>query len=182
MALTDKDFWTIIDSTTKGIDVDRRKQVAAIANLLKKKSLDDLASFHRRLDRALVKSYTFPLMVAAFTVYSHIADDVFLDFRAWLILHGRKTFQEVLKNPDALTALLPKKDVDRINSGGLPDLVTRIWLDRGADLALYTKKAGFLTCPKIKTNWPKDKDEFQKRYPVLYAAYWNPSRIRSLHQ
>lgn len=182
MALTQRDFWSIIDSAAPRTGVDRKPQVKKIQKLLETKSLDDLASFHKNLNRALTKAYTFPLMVAAFVVHSHIADDLFLDFRAWLILQGSETFKTLVKDPDALTTLLSRREVDRLNCAGFPDVVTRIWLDRGADLSLYVRKAGYIDCPKIKTRWPKDKKEFEARYPVLYKAFWNQRRINAFHR
>ena len=174
-------FWKILESTARGTGPNRDAHVRRIEQKLKQLSLDDLASFKRHLNRAMAKGCTFGLMVASFAVRSHLSDDSFLDFRAWLILHGRKTFEAAVRNPDTVADVISKREVDRMSCGGLPELPTRIWLDRGADLKLYVRKAGYLKDPPVRQDWPANKDEFRRRYPVLYKSFWNPRRIKALH-
>jgi hypothetical protein len=76
-----------------------------------------------------------------------------------------------------------KKDVHRISEGGFFDLPLRIWLDRGAGALAYAKQVGlFKMEKKIKTDWPNSVAEFEKRYPVLFKAFWNAGRIRSFQE
>jgi len=130
---------------------------------------------------AIKKANTFPFQVAAFVIYSHLTDDLLLEFRAWVILHGHKAFTNALKNIDSVAKLVSKKDVDQISPDGFLELPTKLWLDRGGDYRLYSKKVGFLQERPVPTDWPRSVEEFKKRYPVLYKAFWNQKRIEAFH-
>jgi hypothetical protein len=173
-------FWSIIESTGRGAGPDRRRQVRSIQKLLQALDFDELASFANHLDDFLAKAYTFDLMIAAFTVYSYLSDDTFLDFRAWLVLQGRSRFEKAVANPDTVADLVSKREVDDMHCGAFSELPTRVWLDRGGNLKLYAKKIGFMENPIVKQNWPKDRQQFKQRYPVLYKAFWNPGRIKAM--
>lgn len=120
-------------------------------------------------------------MVAAFTVHSRLSDDLFLEFRAWPILHGKKDFIMALSSPDHVATLVSRAEVDDIDCGGFPELATKLWLDRGGDIKLYAKSVGFIQTPTIKQPWPQSRHEFKERYPMLYKAFWNPGRIKALN-
>lgn len=180
--MTKIDFWTVVDSTARGVGVNRSKQVGQICKILKSASLDDIAKFNIRQKTEMKSACTFGLMVAAFAVHSHLSDDLFLNFRSWLILHGQDVFQKAITNPDIVVKLVKKKDVDQINESGFFDLPLRLWLDRGGGALAYSKKVGIFKEKKIKTDWPATVAEFQERYPVLFKAFWNAGRIKSFHE
>jgi len=182
MALTSNQFWKIIDSTGRGVGVNRRRQVEKIERILRGFSLDDLATFRKHTYRAIKKANTFPFQVAAFVIYSHLTDDLLLEFRAWVILHGQKAFMAALKNIDTVVKLVSKKEVDQMSLAGFLEVEPRIWLDRGVDCRLYTRKVGFLQERPVPTDWPESREEFKSRYPVLYKAFWNPPRIEAFHR
>ncbi|MDB5326392.1 MAG: hypothetical protein JWM57_1961 [Phycisphaerales bacterium] len=179
--MTHDTFWQLIDSTKRGCGPDRRAQVAKIAKALADVPLKDLGAFQRTVHQLMKQAYMFDLMVAAFVVNSYVSDDLFMEFRAWLILHGRKTFERVLADPDAVTRLIAKRDVRSIHCGNFPELGTRLWLDRGASVSQYVKLAGYARNPTVKQDWPESKEAFRERYPVLYKAFWNPQRIKAMH-
>lgn len=179
MSLSKKKFWEMIDSTRVGRAANRKPQVAALAKRLSDMPLSDIGAFKRHLDEALTAAYTFPLIVACFVVHSRVSDDQFLEFRAWLILHGRAAFEKAIENPDSITKFLAKDQVDEINCAGFPELPIRLWLDRGGDLFEFTEKVGFTPIPNVKQDWPENRQEFEERYPVLYRTYWNPGRIKA---
>jgi hypothetical protein len=176
------EFWQIIDSTAETGRLNQMKHVKAIEKALKKLSLDGIASFKSNLNGVLRKACTFKLMVANFVVVSYISDDVFIDFRAWLILLGSKRFAMVVKNPDCLVKLLPRDEVGSVSPCGFVELPLKLYLEEGGDLGDFFKKAGTLRDPDVMMPWPESKAEFAAKYPVLCGAYWNQERIAALHK
>jgi hypothetical protein len=177
--MANTDFWTIVEATATGASVNRSNQVHKIRQILKKCSLDEIAAFKRQQNSEMKAACTFGLMVAAFVVYSRLSDDLFLDFRSWLILHGREMFHGAIKNPDNVVKLVRKRDVGRINEAGFFDLPLGLWLDRGGGALVYAKKVGIFKEKKVKTNWPATVTDFKQRYPILFGSFWNAGRIKS---
>lgn len=176
------DFWSIVDSTANGVGVDRKTQVDRICNILKDISLSEIAEFKIQLNNKIKSGCTFGLMVAAFVVYSRLSDDLFLNFRSWVILHGKDVFESVLLNPDIIVKLVKKREVDRINEAGFFDLPLKLWLDKGGGAVAFARQVGIFKDRKIKTNWPADVAAFEERYPVLFKAFWNAGRIKAFHE
>ena len=175
-------FWKTIDAARHGVGVDRARQVDRIAGILRAYDLDALAGFKKQFDRQMLRANTFHFMVAAFLVYGYISDDLFLEFRAWVMLNGRRAFAAAVKNPDSITKLLKRADAGNWNCRGFPELPLKVWYEQSDDSDPFFKKAGSLEEPAIAMPWPESKQQFEERSPVLFQAFWNPKRIRMFHQ
>jgi Protein of unknown function (DUF4240) len=108
--MSDDQFWSIIDGSLMHVEdvteIDFDRLEAALSRL----SLESVLGFGGALTRALNKSYTANLWGAAFILKGGCSDDAFDYFRAWLISQGRKVFEQMVANPDALAAYLEPLD------------------------------------------------------------------------
>jgi hypothetical protein len=52
-------------------------------------------------------------------------------------------------------------------------------LEKKGSLDRWKKMRGFPRETPIRTHWPKDLADFEKKYPVLYRAFWNQRRVNA---
>ena len=82
-------FWKVVESSGSPISCDPEEQCKNITIALQNFSEENLISFsniHRDLMRQL---YTWDLLKAAYVIIGYVSDDVFQDFRNWVIIHGK---------------------------------------------------------------------------------------------
>jgi hypothetical protein len=95
-------FWKLIDKSRKLGEGDPEAQSEALQTLLKKLSADDILLFQKIFDAYADLSYRSLLWAAFYIKEGGCSDDGF-DYCRWgLIAMGRKAFEEVLLNPDAM--------------------------------------------------------------------------------
>lgn len=89
-----------------------------------------LRAFQHRLVAASTRLYTWQHHAAAEMICGFVSDDVFTDWRSWVITLGRDTFERVAEDPDNLA------DVDDLSGGceGVGEFfgaaVSNIYFDR----------------------------------------------------
>lgn len=109
-------FWAVIatldarDDTDAGLDsgtgeLPTARRAHALAGWVVAAGDDDLRGFHTALVVQRNRAYRWNLWAAGHLALGGMSDDAFLDFRTWLLLHGRETFERVLADPDALADL-----------------------------------------------------------------------------
>lgn len=174
-------FWTAIDSARKKSRGDYDKQVAEIKRHLEGLSIEDITPFANALDSALSAAYTFPLMVAAFVINGYISDDVFEDFREWLVLLGEKNYRAILDDPDVIAEVITRKETQNVGGHGLGELPLKICLEKGWDEEELFTRVKAARPPKIKQDWPESRADFERQYPILYRAFWDQEKIRARH-
>ena len=148
--------------------------------LLKGLPADDIIAFENIFRRKLVTAYTFPLLMANFVIQSYVSDDVFEDFRAWLVTQGRERFELALANPESICDWLNRENVDDID-GETMLLLSQTAYEQYGDEDEFFSRIEYLPEPEIKQDWPEDKAGFRNKYPRLVDQFWNQERIRELH-
>jgi hypothetical protein len=103
-------FWSIVDDSraqaaARGGDSVVEQHVATLAQALQTLPDDDVLAFDRQLRAIRAGANRWDLWAAAYLALGGCGDDSFLDFRTWLISHGRDIFERVLADPDALAEL-----------------------------------------------------------------------------
>jgi hypothetical protein len=95
-------FWRIVES----VRVRGNGDPYAMADLLKADFADTddetLRAYEQRFIAISRRLYTWRHWDAAEIICGGVSDDVFLDFRSWVISLGRETFTRVVESPDNL--------------------------------------------------------------------------------
>lgn len=99
------EFWALIDGARTGADGETGAIMARALALLAERDVTEIAGFDQHLWRVLAASYRADLWGAAYLINGGCSDDGFEYFRCWLILQGRATFAQAVKDPDSLAAL-----------------------------------------------------------------------------
>ena len=115
--MTADKFWKIVDRVNAASDGDMDEKCSLLKGELEKLAANEVASFQSHLDDAMDGAYTWRLWAAAYIMNGGCSDDSFMDFRATLISMGRKTFEEVLANPEALAEIGPEDGEEFIYEG-----------------------------------------------------------------
>lgn len=95
--LTSDQFWMLIDKASETID-----PVGTLGEWLRSLKPPQIAAFDRHFDAAMEKANRPELWNAVDLKLDGCSDDGFQDFRAELILKGRRVFELILEDPDAL--------------------------------------------------------------------------------
>jgi hypothetical protein len=102
-----KQFWQLIEAARNqasnpadGEDVARRAALQLATH-----PVEEITAAQQVLWNLMADSYTNPLWAAAYVINGGCSDDGFDYFRGWLIAQGRKAFERVVADPDALADL-----------------------------------------------------------------------------
>ncbi|OPX56977.1 Protein of unknown function [Oceanospirillum multiglobuliferum] len=178
--MTEQQFWDIINVSLVQNAPGSDAQYQAIGNSLAQLSPDQLIGFENQLNYQKIRAFTFPVLMANFILQSYINDDIFEDFRLWLISFGQARFNQILEQPDVLADFCEIKDpIEEITGEGLVF----------AALEAYEQKTGqkdFLKHltrteePEIQYDWPESQQGLARLMPKLYSRYWDSSRSYEL--
>jgi hypothetical protein len=121
------------------------------------------------------------LLAANFIIQSYVSDDVFEDFRAWLVSHGRERFEAAVSDPESICDWLERSEVDDIRGETMLLVAQRAYEAHG-DEEEFAARIVHPRTPKLKQDWPENADGYRKRWPRLVEKFWNLERIRELHR
>ncbi len=172
--MNENEFWTIIEQS-RSASVQHTFLVESLAKL----SLDDIISFQIILKAKIAEACTPDMIEANFLIRGYISDDEFEEFRAWLVFNGRQRFTTAVTNVETIADWLSPEETDNID-GAMPLFVAQEVYKKYGDEEVYLDKLyehpNIVMNPKIEHEWPKSTNEFQRKYPRLYEAFWNPSK------
>ena len=123
-------FWEIVEDARRDADGDPEVMGEALASRFSDAEDETLKGFQTRLVEAHSRLYTWQHGAAAEMICGFVSDDVFTDWRSWVITLGRDTYEQVVREPDNLA------EVDDLSGGcdGLSEFfgaaVAGIWFDR----------------------------------------------------
>lgn len=107
--MTDVDgFWELIGEANKLADnpnysITSPELIALHAReLLAARRPQDIVAAQEVLDELMARSSTPVVHAAAYLINYDDSDKAFTEFQGWLILQGRRTFENVLTDPDSL--------------------------------------------------------------------------------
>ena len=171
-------FWKIIEDAGAPDKCPTDEQCEKSSETLSKLSKTELIAFENFHNRLIEKSYTWPLLKACFIVLSYVSDDVFEDFQNWVILNGRKRFEETIENPDAIADYADVEDpVEEISGEPLMFVVENAY---DGDIEDLEEEFVYPKPQDIVDDWPP-KEELQTEFPKLFERFWNEDRIREIH-
>lgn len=140
-----------------------------------------IVRFGTILHRLLARAYTFELLAANFIIQSYVSDDVFEDFRAWLIAQGRERFEAALADPETIADFLEPDRVMDLGGEAILLAPSRAYAATYEDEEGYDRDLVRTPEPPLEQRWPDTSAGFRAMYPRLYDRFWNKERIRQLH-
>ena len=144
------------------------------------------------MNKFIYEANTFHLLAANFIVQSYVSDDVFVDFRAWLISQGREKYESAVKAPEVIADWFSRDMVDDMRGGDFYMMPQDAYLKRhgasnGSEEADDLEEDFFELYESyfdqdIELDWPDSKEDFHKQFPKLFDAFWNQDRINDIHK
>jgi hypothetical protein len=102
------EFWQHIDALRgpRGVPPAARTYNTRLRPLLSTFDTNTLLEFDDCLRRQLFRAMTRPLWIAGMLLNGgRCGDDVFRNFRSWLVAHGQTVFDEAVRDPNSLADL-----------------------------------------------------------------------------
>lgn len=179
--MTNEQFWQIIETAQRKAAGDSWEQGAIIGVALEELSDIEILSFDQMLQLNLNRAYTFDMMIASFIILSHTSEDAFEDFRAWLILQGKRKFETAIQWPDTMAQFLRRSDVLKINGESLL-LAPATAYENVTQKDDFYDRAPDIPTPIVVQEWPDTRARFRRRFPALYDAFWNQELVIKLNR
>lgn len=158
-------FWELIEKSRKKSG-DVSSQTAALAELLEGYSGPAIKVFQKLLREKLELAYHWDIWALAYVAQDGCSDDSFEMFRCWLILQGKKVFEDAIADVHKVLSKVPPglaTQADQLLS------CARIAYENRTGAPL-TEKAGRLKGPKGR-EW--SEEEVGKVYPKIEKHYKN---------
>lgn len=176
--MNEHDFWGIIDK------IDNKDSQSLVTELMKL-APEDIISFGLQLKNQLVKLYKPDIEMITFIIMSDVADDIFEDFRTWLICQGKDKYSIVSQNADNVAELLDSTDIDNIDGEWYLSPLNAYTKLTGADEDTYFDllycNNDIVSDPDINVEWPDKLEDLENIFPKTFRKFWNPSKIKALH-
>lgn len=111
------------------------------------------------------------------------SDDVFADFRSWVISRGRSAYERVLASPDAGLAELDVEDEEEVGGGESLGAAVGQAYEARTGVALYDAFPGrpdadFPDHPLTGREIPGKRTERRAHFPRLAAKYGSTGKLR----
>jgi hypothetical protein len=165
-----KCFWDIIDAARKRAAGDQAAQYAALEELLRLLSPDEIALFDAHFTDCMGRADCNEIYAAASIIDGYgLSDDAFTYFLEWLIAQGKAVFEKAIHNPDSLADAVDKGRVCALEGFGY--IPTRVWEEKTGLCAdeMPGQKATEAKAPSGPA-W-KDDDDLRQRFPRLWVKF-----------
>lgn len=179
-AMTEQQFWDIINASLVQNAPGSEAQYQAIGTRLSQLSPEQLIGFENQLNHQKIRAFTFPILMANFILQSYINDDIFEDFRLWLISFGQTRFNQILEHPDLLADFCNLSDpIEEITGEGLVFAAVEAYEQKTGQQD-FLKHLTPMDEPDIEYDWPENQRGLEALMPKLYSRYWDTSRSYEL--
>lgn len=101
-------FWDLLEETRAGAE-DAVDHSQRIADRLAGFKAGEISKFNKILYTKMGEANRHDLWAVAFIIRGGCGDDAFDYFRAWLVLQGKKAFEQALANPESVSDLVEKE-------------------------------------------------------------------------
>ncbi len=167
------EFWELIDKTRLASGGHSNKQAELLIAELSKLSEQEILDYQETLDDLQDNAYIADLWALGSIIDGlGFSDDVFTDFRAWLIAQGKDVYENAVTNPESL--------VDYVEPG--QNIVAEILLyvaqeayelRTGKSAETMPRTRRFKSRPKLIGTLPKDEDSMLKRFPKAKEKFFD---------
>lgn len=173
--MTEDDFWRMIEHARSHKD-----GIESLGASLRTLSLLDIVSFNDILSKKIADAATFPVLAANFVIMSYVSDDIFRDFRAWLVSQGRDRYVAAVSDPETIPDWLDASEAQHISGESMLLAARSAYLAQGTEEEFF-ERTKIVRDRDIEQVWPESKSEYRRRFPKLVEKFWNQERIRELH-
>jgi uncharacterized protein DUF4240 len=160
-------FWTLIEDAQKMSGGSTDNQARILFDRLIKYDPEDIYEYYKIFMDMLWRSFRADLWDAAQIIACGCSEDVFEDFRAWLIGQGKTVFEAAMNNPEILADLISVDDREEALNGRLVSVI----------IDAYEQKAG-QEIPLVGYHKPLvlmgnfvEKEAYPHKYPQLFAKF-----------
>lgn len=157
-------FWEIL-ATTSGHSNGTQQACRSLIRELERFDCGAIRAFHRIYGQQMRNLYHWNVWALAFAARGGCSDDAFHEFRAFIILQGKRELLEIAINAPDLAAMEIPKDPE-LPGGGLFHCISA---------AHYTRCGKALSAVKTAAARPLGKSwseaDFAERFPLLAARY-----------
>jgi hypothetical protein len=160
-------FWSIIEASQGLSDHTIDSQAKILFEMLLKLKSEDIHEFYRIFMDMLWRSFRADLWDAAQIIACGCSENVFEDFRAWLIGQGRIIFESVINDPETIANLISVDDREEVLNGRLVSAIIDAYEKKaGQELSLlgYDK-------PLVLIGSFINEEEYPLKYPQLYEKF-----------
>ena len=171
-----KEFWEMISYTLKRHEAGSDDQFFLLERLLVKLSPQKILDFENIKNQLMAECSSFKMVIAAFMIFSDLSDELYDDFRAWLILQGEARYTEAAADPDRIASWEIADPENDIVGEGLHFVDERAYLERTDGDEFYRRRRD-VADPFFKDPWPESPEEFEKLLPAVYGRWFNEEKI-----
>jgi len=108
--MTDDEFWSILEGAAS--DGDCGALAASVETALSHLAAAEIIAFDQIREAKLTETYRWDLWGVAFLINGGCSDDGFEDFCHWLMTVGRRGYELILQNPEAVIDFAPLHNTD----------------------------------------------------------------------
>ncbi|WP_185816786.1 DUF4240 domain-containing protein [Hymenobacter metallilatus] len=106
------EFWELIESAKTRAKGNQNLQEQLLISSLAKRSPEQIIEFECILREYLIAADDFGILAAQKIIDGYVTDDSYLYFRCWLIGEGQQVYQNALRAPDTLAAVVEEAYLD----------------------------------------------------------------------
>lgn len=164
-------FWELINDSKIKSENDTDIQIEILVSTIAKLSEDEIYDFDRMFNRYYVDSYISELWAAAYIINGGCSDDGFDYFRGWLILQGRKVYENALNDPQSLAEVINEDEAGEIEFEDILYVSSDAYkLKTGKDD--FYDKVEREEYPEIELSWSEDEGILEEMFPKLVKKFW----------
>lgn len=190
-------FWQFIEEAKEQCGQDMDAEICWLKAGLLRMQPEQVLKFHAIMHGYQEAAYKYGLWTAASLLMDGCTDDLFIDFRAWLIAQGKVIYMAALENPDSLAKVEQYGDCEfemlsyvgneaykeLTGRGAYEDCTAEMREQMLAEVSGEIKYHPMIEYPlEIRdavTVYPKLGDRFVTRYGIqcfFMGSVWNTSR------
>lgn len=172
-------FWELIDKARIGNEQDFEEFCITLTELLKELTAEEIIAFQNIYTQKEDEASGFNLLMANYIIYGAVSDELFDDFRAWLIGQGNTNFYKALKDPNTICDFLEKEDADEISGDNLLFVPVNAFVEvTGKPVEEYYP---LIQDPKndiaCEIAWTSNTEEYRNVLPQLFDKFWNQEKF-----
>lgn len=173
-------FWHIIELSKGNPTLSFETQCVIMSDELMAHTPEEIITFEHILRQKMELANTWPLMAASFVVCSFISDEIFEDFKAWIVGQGKTNFEKIIKDPNHICQILTPNLAKNLQGEHMLYVAANAYLEKinADDEAAFYDLIPAVVSKEVKTKWPETKNDFRKLFPKLYDTFWNEKRIQ----
>ncbi|GAA2031048.1 hypothetical protein GCM10009740_21010 [Terrabacter terrae] len=173
-AMSPDEFWALVDGVA---GPDPAAAARALTDQLRAMPVERIVAYEKQFVAQMARANTFVHRAAAETIMGYTSQDVFVNFRTWVLYQGRTVFEAFVADPDSLAGRGPVDDEQIAMTEPLEFAPTEVWQAKtGRDP--YDEGSGAPDGSSVYAEpigTPVDRSQLATRFPRLTAAYVGPA-------